>query len=47
MELSLIKLLFYTALGVTGTLFVYVTALAVFLYNRIETVKDFNKRNIE
>jgi hypothetical protein len=42
MELALIKLLVYGLVLVTSVLFIYITALAAFLYNRIETYKENN-----
>lgn len=38
MELGLIKLLAYSFIGVTGALFIYITAIGLFLYNKFNRV---------
>lgn len=40
MELAVIKLLFYGFIGIIGALVVYITALAVFLNNKIDRLKE-------
>ena len=39
MELALIKLLFYGFIGAIGALVIYITALALFLNNKLERIK--------
>jgi hypothetical protein len=40
MELELIKLLTYGFIGIIAALFIYITALALFLYNKMDRLKD-------
>jgi hypothetical protein len=39
MELAVIKLFVYAFIGALGALFIYITAVAAFIYNKLERIK--------